>query len=714
MPPASVPSPFLFIFMGAASLLLQIAVLRLLLATFSGNELTIGITLSFWLLYVGIGSALGKRFSRADAFCYSFIVSALFAVPTALAIKLCRSSSWLTPGEATSLAATIIATAVILAPICLILGVQFPLAVSYAGSRNPAGRVYGLESLGACCGGILFTFALASRIDSLELCIVVSLCNVIAATYLGKRKALLSLGFVPLILFFAFRAQVPSVPMRGGATVLSQESKIGEITVVSQGTQSNVYINGQFAYSHPDPQTEERGIHVPMTMHPSPDSLLVIGGSPGCLREILKYTVSCVDFIELDPKLAALSEKLIDAAEGPQFLKDPRVRIVIQDGRRFVKSAAKDAYDMVIVNLPQPTTASINRFYTRDFFREAKSVLRKDGIISIKLLSSSGYMGRSMQIANGSVFNALASVFPNVAVTSQEYGFLFASDAPMVTDAHVLEARFLTRSIPVTYFPSSLFRDAFSSFGVHYVRDRLRLTVPVNTDARPSAYLYNLVLWTEVHGGMWLGHLMRARAWVIVGGIVLFFSLMAFVLFRKKEKTVPFTIFTTGFASLSLSLIAILVFQSLHGYIYEMIGLLAALFMAGVWVGASAARTFHKPFTPLILLDTGLFFLAVASSLLLREPLMPFFVALFAGILCGAQFSAASFTVGSSVAGLLYALDLSGSFIGALITSIAIVPLYGVQAAALIVALIKLASAILLLAFRTFPHNSFYNGVWRR
>jgi hypothetical protein len=50
-----------FIVMGITSMLLQITVLRLLLSTFSGNELDIGITLSFWLIYVGLGSFTGKK-----------------------------------------------------------------------------------------------------------------------------------------------------------------------------------------------------------------------------------------------------------------------------------------------------------------------------------------------------------------------------------------------------------------------------------------------------------------------------------------------------------------------------------------------------------------------------------------------------------------------------------------------------------------------------
>ena len=71
-----------FIVMGITSMLLQITVLRLLLSTFSGNELDIGITLSFWLTWVGLGSYTGSKIRIRHVFTLSFILIALLALPT--------------------------------------------------------------------------------------------------------------------------------------------------------------------------------------------------------------------------------------------------------------------------------------------------------------------------------------------------------------------------------------------------------------------------------------------------------------------------------------------------------------------------------------------------------------------------------------------------------------------------------------------------------
>src|SRR4030042_6600413 len=114
-----------FIVMGFTSMLLQITVLRLLLSTFSGNELDIGITLSFWLIYVGLGSFIGRRVKLKYAFTLSFILIAILAQPTALAIKAIRPALSLEPGEIVSLTSTILSTAISILPLCFILRMQF-------------------------------------------------------------------------------------------------------------------------------------------------------------------------------------------------------------------------------------------------------------------------------------------------------------------------------------------------------------------------------------------------------------------------------------------------------------------------------------------------------------------------------------------------------------------------------------------------------------
>lgn len=684
-----------FIIMGFTSMLLQITVLRLLLSTFSGNELDIGITMSFWLIYVGLGSYYGKKIRLKHAFMLSFLAIALLSQPTSLAINAIRYALSLEAGEAVSLASTIISTAIALFPLCFFIGLQFPLAVSFSDGRNAAGRVYGIEALGAFIGGILFTFVVSSRISAFELCLLLSVINIFTAVYLSKKMLISLLVVLPLIVHLSFHRAAVTLPWHGIEITQTVESRYGEIAVVKVADQSSVYTNGQLLFTYPDPQTDEIKTHIPVTLHPKPDNILVIGGSPGTLKEFLKYPVERIDFIELDPKVVDISLTLLDRKDR-NVLKDQRINIIIEDGRKFIKRTKAPAYDLIVMNLPQPSTGGINRFYTSGFFEEAKAVLKEGGIIALNISQSAGYIGRRMQTVNGSIYNSLKSVFKHVEVTSQEYGGLFASDSPIAIDLESLENRFIHRAISTTHINRYTFRDVFSPFHVDYVKERLGEIRLVNTDLRPSAYLYNLMLWAEIHGGKGLYWLLDVRRSHVLP-LLFLIIMISFFVFGKKRLVIYGSLFTVGFSGMSFMIIVILAYQALYGYVYEMIGTLSATFMIGLWIGTLVTRQVGNGLKMLLYLELMSFSLAIAAPIFLMAEILFYILALISGIVAGGQFSAANISIGDSTeAGKLYSIDLIGSFLGSIIPSLVVIPLFGIYSALLFIAIIKAFSALMI------------------
>lgn len=683
--------------MGFTSMLLQITVLRLLLSTFSGNELDIGITLSFWLIYVGLGSYIGRVIRFKYAFIFSFLVIAILSLPTAYAIKAIRTILSLESGESVSFSSTILSTAITLLPICFLIGLQFPLAVSFSGGNNAAGRVYGLEAIGAFIGGVLFTFLISSRINAFELCLGISVINIAVAVSLSKKKLILLLLILPFMFYFGFHKTAANLPWHGIEISQTVESRYGEIDVIKVRDQSSIYTSGHLMFTYPDSQSEEMNAHLPMALHPSPLKILVTGGSPGILKELLKYPVDNIDFIELDPKIVDVSLNLLNSREDLDAVNDRRVRIIVEDGRRFIKKLKKPAYDLIILNLPQPSTAGINRFYTTDFFREAKDILKRDGIIFLSISRSTGYIGKRMQTASGSIYNSLKSVFRYVEVTAQEYGGLFASDSVIQTEPEILENRFARRTIQTKHFNQFLFRDAFSPINADYVKKRLGEITLVNTDLRPSAYLYNLMLWAEVHGGKILHSLLAINGWDVVLTFAIALVCIALISYRKKKRVIYFSIFTTGFSGMSFVLTVILAYQAIYGYVYEMIGILSATFMIGLWIGTLITRNVRKPLRILFYLELTTILLSISSSLFFKAEFFFYLLVFLAGIITGSQFSTANLSMGDPEAGgKLYAMDLIGSFSGALIPSLIIIPLFGASNALLLIASIKAFSALMI------------------
>ena len=171
------------------------------------------------------------------------------------------------------------------------------------------------------------------------------------------------------------------------------------------------------------------------------------------------------------------------------------------DGRKFIKSLRSPRYDLVLLNLPEPSTAVVNRFYTMEFFREVKTAMQQKGILCLSLPVSHGYIGRRMQFANGSLYGSLHAVFSHIETTSEEYGGLYASDEKISLDPDVLANRFASRNVSARYFYPLLFRDIFDPLQTAMVRNRLEQDFKLNTDKQPVAYLYNLMLWADVYGG---------------------------------------------------------------------------------------------------------------------------------------------------------------------------------------------------------------------
>jgi spermidine synthase len=174
-------------------------------------------------------------------------------------------------------------------------------------------------------------------------------------------------------------------------------------------------------------------------------------------------------------------------------------------------------------------------------------------------------------------------------------------------------------------------------------------------------------------------------------------------------------------------LMIIFAFQSLYGYVFSWIGLLVAAFMAGAAGGAGL--TSLKPARAAddlrLYRKTELFIIgfAVACSLVfLAVPSLPdgladdfvlklvfILVSIICGLIIGAQFPLANriylqHNPGvTRTAGLLYAADLLGGWFGGIIGAVILLPVLGLFGASLAVALLKLASFIVI---ATQPHWS--------
>ena len=218
-----------------------------------------------------------------------------------------------------------------------------------------------------------------------------------AGTRLRSRAPLLLRSSAPLLLLLLAPLALPFGHALNQATlrwqwpnlVYAADSRYGRVTVEALGSQRVFYTDGLLAFESQGTTSEEVA-HFPLLAHPDPRRVLLIGGGvAGDLREILKHPVDAVTYVELDPLLIEAAQAYLPPADAA-VLRDPRVRVVMTDGRRYVKTT-DERFDVVILDLPEPITGALNRFYTTEFFGEVRSLLRPGGILAFGLPSAENY-----------------------------------------------------------------------------------------------------------------------------------------------------------------------------------------------------------------------------------------------------------------------------------------------------------------------------------
>lgn len=117
-----------------------------------------------------------------------------------------------------------------------------------------------------------------------------------------------------------------------------------------------------------EPFYHEMLVHVPMNSCKKAKKVLVIGGGDGgALREVLKHEVEKVTLVEIDRNVIELCKEHLKIENGA--FEDPRVEIVIEDGRKFLESCEK--FDVIIVDSSDPVGVS-DSLFGKEFFELCK------------------------------------------------------------------------------------------------------------------------------------------------------------------------------------------------------------------------------------------------------------------------------------------------------------------------------------------------------
>jgi spermidine synthase len=402
---------------------------------------------------------------------------------------------------------------------------------------------------------------------------------------------------------------------------------------------------------------------------------LIAGGVFGTLEEIARHNPDRIDYVELDPAILNL-DKLLHGSLVGSF-----IHVHVGDGRLFVKKTPMK-YDVIIVDLPDPENAQLNRFYTQEFFDEAKSILTNNGLLSFTLIGSENYLEEKGLALNRYVYSALKRVFKHILVFPGTTHYYLASDsnldpnvAGMLVDRGITTKRLVDYELPSMADP----------FRIDTLKRLLTEEgAPSNRDLSPLAFGHLMDLWLKKSGGQ------KTGLYVIV------IAILGFAVVVSRRDRLRFTIATSGYAGMAFELSLLLLFQVIYGYVYLRVCLFITLYMIGAALGALASGRLNRTASwQMLACDASLVvFAALASVATVVGPHLKGQVALFlmqygvipillflAAFAAGCQFSAVSrlsHGIGAEVTGRLYMSDLAGAACGTILTGLVFLPKIGI------------------------------------
>jgi spermidine synthase len=783
----------LYFLLGAFSLVFQTILLREFFTVAAGNEISFGIALGGWLLGVGAGSFLAGFLSArprhtANAFPWVVVVMCVSAPLLLVVIRCLQQISAVPQGALIPLSKTFWLIPLLTIPFSFFSGFAFPLAVRLepalepynkfsallakkicylrllsppcGGLRSSAGsvlsdsqkmvRAYIWECGGALVGGVAYTFWLLEKFNSSLIIALFTLPLLLGSLFvvvMEKRKKAFAAHFLLLALnLYAVLAggagRLDSWLMRqrwlglSAATwVESRDSKYQNLQLgLSQG-QYCLYSNGQLAAVFPDDDQQRILAAQIITQHPQPRRILIIGdGASGLAKYLLQYKITSLAAVEIDGEFLDLILKHLPANDI-KSLRDPRLRMPVLDGRRFVMDAARakgnpeNRFDLIYLHQPDAWTAQLNRYYTSEFFLDLKAILNSGGVVAMRLVAAENYASEITSPYTATIYQTLKSVFPAIAISPGPINFFSASSVPasVSTSPAVLAGRYDRLAQPPADLEAifnSLYPDEKTRFGKKALEQYQGSAL--NRDQRPIAYfLYGRLLgWTSGSPLSGLFDFFEKMKFsnLLIFIILLILPAVMWVWSRRKRAPGNFPILLAaasgGFAGLAFEILTIFTFQNVWGYVYQTIGLLIASFMLGMGFGASlTSRYLRKKQLPRKkarkILAVNQLLIVIASLTYL--PLMSFFakmagssgqIPLFSwlggmGFLVGAilPLGLCIYGQGSAAkkAGFLNAADYLGGTIGALAMASFFVPLYGSANSLLLIAVPALTAALLLL-----------------
>ncbi|MEJ5300667.1 MAG: polyamine aminopropyltransferase [Thermodesulforhabdaceae bacterium] len=350
--------------------------------------------ISLFLFAMGIGSRITGYIKSDEAICFVVVESLL-----SLVIVVSLTGAYASMAYPVAVRFVLYGSTLLVG---ILIGMEIPLLIRlnsrFADLALNLSRLLEKDYIGALVGGIFFAFIGLSRFGPLTLGILVALLNWLVALifwlYFGHQIA--KGRAVAVIICFVGVLTCAALPFGNAVASWGEDRKYRDEIIYSEQTPYQkivitrwrqffwLYLDGHLQFSSYDEyRYHESLVHPAMLASASRENVLILGGGDGlAAREVLKYRdVKNVTLVDIDPAITNLARThplLVDLND--MSLKDPRVRVINDDAGAFLDRSPQ-IWDVIIIDLPDPRTPTLERLYSVEFYRNCKRHLSRGGVM---------------------------------------------------------------------------------------------------------------------------------------------------------------------------------------------------------------------------------------------------------------------------------------------------------------------------------------------
>jgi spermidine synthase len=290
-----------------------------------------------------------------------------------------------------------------------LVGLEIPLLMRILKDnldfKELVSRVLTFDYIGALVASLLFPIFFVPRLGLIRTSLLFGLLNAVIAlwgTWLLKplisgslnglrTRAILTIALLLSCFLAADRlTRMAEEDLFGDRIVYARSTPHQRIIVTHRRNRFQLFLNGNLQFDSTDEyRYHEALVHPAMISTGAAQRVLVLGGGDGlAVREILKHaSVKAVTLVDIDPAMTHMARNFAPFAElNRRALEDPRVQVINQDAMSWLEQS-REAFDVVIIDFPDPNNFSLGKLYTTRFYRLLQSRLLPDAAVAIQCTS---------------------------------------------------------------------------------------------------------------------------------------------------------------------------------------------------------------------------------------------------------------------------------------------------------------------------------------